>query len=201
MLELRHLTIKTRHPILTDASFSFEGGRLYGIVATNGSGKTTLFRTIAGLIPVMGGELVAESSDFKRDLFFFESSDWFDGQLSGLDYLRLVKSEWQSSADLDKIIAFWGMGDYIKLPVKKYSLGMKQKVLISMYLVSQAKYLLMDEITNGLDEASRAKLFSCLHDLIDKGSLVILSSHYREDIENHCDQILALKSERLEVLS
>ncbi|MGT2799051.1 ATP-binding cassette domain-containing protein [Streptococcus marmotae] len=198
MLKIDDLTLKTRHPILTDFSYCFERGKMYGIVAVNGSGKTTFFRAIMGLIPVETGHFkLTEASKGRKELFYFEDSDWFDINLSGLDYLTFIQSEWASSVDITSIIKVLGMSDYIKLPIKKYSLGMKQRLLISLYLVSDASYLLMDEITNGLDEQSRGVIFSELQKLRDKGKMIIISSHYREDIIEYCDVMLNFHREKL----
>jgi ABC-2 type transport system ATP-binding protein len=200
MLSIKNMTIQTRHPILTDFSYDFHRGNLYGIVATNGSGKTTFFRSIAGLLPVISGQVFWETADatVKRDFFYYETSEWFEGHLTGWDYLDFIKKEWQSSIDIQDIIDFWGMGDYIKLPIRTYSLGMKQRLLIAMYQVSDAKCLLMDEMTNGLDETSRRLFFTMLN-RIKEDKLIILTSHYQEDIEEHCDYILQLKNQGMEV--
>lgn len=198
MLVIHDLTLKTRHPILTDYSYCFARGCFYGIVATNGSGKTTFFRAIMGLIPVEKGHFkLTEAPRGKRELFYFEDSDWFDTNLSGLDYLTFIQKEWQSSVDIRRVIDIFAMSDYIKLPIKKYSLGMKQRLLIGLYLVSDANYLLMDEITNGLDEQSRGVIFSELQKLRDKGKMIILTSHYKEDIMEYCDVMLSFKDEKL----
>ncbi|WP_153056744.1 ATP-binding cassette domain-containing protein, partial [Streptococcus suis] len=103
----------------------------------NGSGKTTFFRTVAGLLAPLAGRSNWSSTAGhpNRDLFYYETSEWFEGNLSGLDYLRFVKQTWQSSVDIDQVIAYWEMEDYIHLPIRQYSLGMKQRVLIAMYMV------------------------------------------------------------------
>lgn len=201
MLSIRNLTIETRHPILTDFSYDFQLGHLYGIVATNGSGKTTFFRTVMGLLPARSGQITWHTTgkQTKRDFFYYETSEWFDGNLSAWDYLTFIKTEWQSAVSIDDVIKIWGMGEYVKVPVKKYSLGMKQRLLIAMYQVSDAKCLIMDEITNGLDETSRRIFFEVLDRLRKEGKLVILSSHYQEDIEAHCDLVLQLKNQGMEV--
>ncbi|HCM90502.1 MULTISPECIES: ABC transporter ATP-binding protein [Vagococcus] len=205
MLLIDHLTIKKRIPILTGFSFTFEKGHLYGIVAVNGSGKTTFFRAIMGLTPIDSGSFsiqeVQDKSDFliNKHCFYFESNEWFDLNLSGLDYLTFIKKQWHSSKEISDIITLWQMEDYIRLPIKKYSLGMKQKLLISLYLVSDANYLLMDEITNGLDEESRKILYTTLSQLKQQGKTIILSSHYKEDIEEFCDYLLLLKNQTMEV--
>lgn len=199
MLSINQLTIATRHPILTDFSYDFEPGKLYGLVATNGSGKTTFFRSLMGLLPVRSGQVSWQGGASRRDFFYYESSEWFEGHLSAWDYLTFIKAEWQSAVSIDDVIKIWGMGEYIKVPIKQYSLGMKQRLLIAMYQVSDAKCLIMDEITNGLDETSRRIFFEVLNLLRQEGKLVILSSHYQEDIEAHCDVVLHLKNQRLEV--
>lgn len=199
MLSINQLTIATRHPILTDFSYDFEPGKLYGLVATNGSGKTTFFRSLMGLLPVRSGQVSWQGGASRRDFFYYESSEWFEGHLSAWDYLTFIKAEWQSAVSIDDVIKIWGMGEYIKVPIKQYSLGMKQRLLIAMYQVSDAKCLIMDEITNGLDETSRRIFFEVLNLLRQEGKLVILSSHYQEDIEGHCDVVLHLKNQRLEV--
>lgn len=121
MLNIQHLTIRTRYPILTDFSYDFKEGNLYGIVATNGSGKTTFFRSIMGLLPILSGKVELESGS----AFYYETSNWLDSDLSGLDYLRFVQKEWRSQVALTDVIATWKMEDYIRLPIRKYSLGMK----------------------------------------------------------------------------
>lgn len=201
MLSIKNLTIETRHPILTNFSYDFEPGKLYGIVATNGSGKTTFFRTVMGLLPARSGQISWNTTgkQTKCDFFYYETSEWFEGQLSGFDYLQLVKNEWHSSVSLEEVIKLWDMSDYIKVPVKKYSLGMKQRLLIAMYQVSDAKCLIMDEITNGLDEASRQIFFEVLNQMRNQGKLIMLSSHYQEDIAANCDFILHLKNQTMEV--
>lgn len=201
MLSIRNLTIETRHPILTNFSYDFEPGKLYGIVATNGSGKTTFFRTLMGLLPARSGTVTwtGGGQNPKRDFFYYETSEWFEGHLSAWDYLTFIKEEWQSTVSIDDVIKIWGIGEYVKVPIKKYSLGMKQRLLIAMYQVSDAKCLIMDEMTNGLDETSRRIFFDILDRLRQEGKLVILSSHYQEDIEEHCDFVLQLKNQGMEV--
>jgi ABC-2 type transport system ATP-binding protein len=204
MLEIKSLSIKTRQPILEDFSFNFERGKLYGIVATNGSGKTTFFRALIGLIPVVAGSCLYEGKlieEQKENFFYFENSDWLDKNLSGYDYLKFIKKEWRSQAALSEIVNYWQMQDYIKIPIKKYSLGMKQRLLIGLYQISNADFLLMDELTNGLDEASRQLLFKVLRSFVKDGKTVILSSHYKEDILPLCDYIMTIENRRMEVRS
>ena len=193
MITLTHVTLKTRQVILQDADFTFKKGRIYGLLAINGSGKTTLFRAISKLLPLGSGHIAASPS-----LFYYESVEWLDGNLSGMDYLRLIKNIWKSDLNLGDEIAYWEMSDYINLPIRKYSLGMKQRLVIAMYFLSQAKYWLMDEITNGLDEYYRQKFFDRLAQIDRKEQLVLLSSHYKEELMEICDSIVTIRQGQIE---
>ena len=193
MLNLTHVTLKTRQVILQDADFTFKKGRIYGLLAINGSGKTTLFRAVSKLLPLSSGHIAVSPS-----LFYSESVEWLDGNLSGMDYLRLIKNIWKSDLNLGDEIAYWEMSDYINLPIRKYSLGMKQRLVITMYFLSQAKCWLMDEITNGLDEYYRQKFFDRLAQIDRKEQLVLLSSHYKEELMEICDSIVTIHQGQIE---
>lgn len=192
MITLNQVRLKTREMILKDIDFTFEKGNIYGMVAINGSGKTTLFRAISQLISVNSGKIIAPSS-----LFYYETIEWFDGNLSGIDYLLYIKNVWNSSQNLENEIEYWEMSDYIHLPIRKYSLGMKQRLLIAMYFMSQADCWLMDEITNGLDEYYRTKFFNRLKE-IQTQQLMIISSHYKEELMDVCDKIVKIENCRIE---
>ncbi len=197
MLELKDVILKTRHTILNDESFSFENGKIYGIVAVNGSGKTTLFRAIMHLIPLSKGSIAIDPN---LSTFYYETSEWFDGYLSGIDYLKFVKNMWKSDHDINKEIEYWDMGEYINVPIRKYSLGMKQRLLIAMYFVSDADVMLMDEITSGLDEENRKKFFKRIDELEKSNKVIIISSHYKEDLEGACDIIIGIQNQKLVVI-
>ncbi|RXX22672.1 peptide ABC transporter ATP-binding protein [Streptococcus oralis] len=193
MITLTHVTLETRQVILQDVDFTFKKGRIYGLLAINGSGKTTLFRAISKLLPLSSGYITAPPS-----LFYYESVEWLDGNLSGMDYLRLIKNIWKSDLNLGDEIDYWEMSDYINLPIRKYSLGMKQRLVIAMYFLSQAKCWLMDEITNGLDEYYRQKFFDRLAQIDRKEQLVLLSSHYKEELMEICDSIVTIRQGQIE---
>lgn len=189
MITLSNVTIKTRQTIIKNIDFTFNNGNIYGIVAINGSGKTTLFRAISQLIPVNSGNITTLSS-----FFYYENIEWFDLNLSGIDYLNYIKNIWKSTQSLNDEIDFWEMNDFIYLPIRKYSLGMKQRLLIAMYFISQAECWLMDEITNGLDEYFRTKFFNRIDELNRDNHLIILTSHYKEDLSKVCDKLLTIEN-------
>lgn len=195
------MCLETRQPILTDFSYDFQAGKFYQIVAENGSGKTSFLRAITNLIPIKSGEILFDKQSYqkqKQKVFYFESNDWLDQDLTSLDYLSFVQKQWHSNERLQNELNFLGVEKYCKLPIKKYSLGMKQKLLVAMYFISDAKYFLMDEITNGLDEESRKKLYRRLDETVkEKNKCVILTSHYAKEIQAKNACRLLLKNEKI----
>ena len=187
MLTVQNLSLKTRQPILHNFSYHFAPGQFYQIAAENGSGKTSFLRAVTDLIPASSGKVLLDGKPYaknKRKLFFFESNEWLNVNLTSLDYLKFVKRQWRSNVDLDQELDLLGVREYVKVPIKKYSLGMKQKLIVAMYLVSDAEYYLMDEITNGLDEESRAVLYERLNDEVtQRNKCIILTSHYSSEIK------------------
>ena len=187
MLTVQNLSLKTRQPILHDFSYQFAPGQFYQIAAENGSGKTSFLRAVTDLIPTSSGKVLLDGKPYaknKRKLFFFESNEWLNANLTSLDYLKFVKSQWHSNVDLDQELDLLGVREYVRVPIKKYSLGMKQKLIVAMYLVSDAEYYLMDEITNGLDEESRTVLYERLNDEVtQRNKCIILTSHYSSEIK------------------
>lgn len=199
MIKVENLTITTRQPILKAFSFNFETSNVYQIMAENGAGKSTFLKALTQLIKYSGNVTYDNKTydQSKEKVFFFEDNSWLNQDLNALDYLELTKNLWHSNHSITDEVNFWGIDKFIKVPIKKYSLGMKQKLIIAMYFVSDASYLLMDEITNGLDIENRDKFYSRLNDLIDQSDkCIILTSHYANEIKN-LHKITSLKLENL----
>lgn len=187
MIKVENLTITTRQPILKNFTTTFKTRNIYQIMAENGAGNSTFLKALTQLVNYKGA-ITFDNMPFnqaKEKIFFFEENNWIDSNLNSLDYLQFVKDSWHSQHDIDTELNFWGIDQFAKVPIKKYSLGMKQKLIIAMYLVSDAQYLLMDEITNGLDEKNRNKLYSRLNDMVTlNDKCIILTSHYANEINN-----------------
>ena len=200
MIEIRDLTLTLREPILKNANFNFRNGKIYMLHALNGTGKTSVLRTMVSLLAPSSGQVLFDGKPFanvKSQVFYLETSDWFDKNLSGFDYMQFVKNEWQSNQDLQEIINRWEMNNYVKTAIRKYSLGMKQKLVVALYELSDAQYLLMDEINNGLDSDSRQILYQELVNLAKQNKLIIMASHYQDEVTGIVDDTLTLKHHQL----
>ena len=170
--------------ILQSSDYTFNNG-LNLLVAHNGMGKTTLLRALVDLIPSKKDSITFDDKplkDSRGDIFFYEKPEWFDDNLNAWDYLRFIKSKWNSSIDVMDVIKEFNMTTYYKKPIRKYSLGMKQRLLIGMYAISDAKIWLMDEINNGLDVESRKILYEFLERAKQQHKTMIVTTHYKSEI-------------------
>lgn len=207
MLKIIDLTIETEEVLLYSVDLQLELGTIYGLSGYNGSGKTTLLRTLAGIRYEKQGRAELEVAgkilmlgDEKRQLFYFETSDWFEGHLSGKDYLNLISGCWNqgsAQAEIAQVIEFWGIKAFIHKPIKKYSLGMKQKLLLALYKVSNADYWLMDEPTIGLDAASCETFAKFLRQAKEQGKTILFSSHQNDSMYEICDYTYQIKEKNL----
>ena len=205
MLICSDIQLKTKETLLYGANMSLKKGTIYGLSARNGSGKTTLLRTISGLrseslgsISIQENNRVLSALEVKQQLFYFETVGWFDPNLSGWDYLQFTQATWKdSNVSIDDIVSFWEMDAYIKTPIKKYSLGMKQKVLLAMYRVSGATYWLLDEPTIGLDTNSLKKFEAYLLDAKKDGACILFSSHQNDSLYAVCDYMYEMENSSL----
>lgn len=201
MLVVSDIHLKTKETLLYGANMQLKKGSIYGLSARNGSGKTTLLRTISGLrsepqgsISIQEDTRALSALEVRQQLFYFETVEWFDPNLSGWDYLQFTHAMWkQSDVLIDEIVSFWEMDSYIKTPIKKYSLGMKQKVLLAMYRVSGASYWLLDEPTIGLDTNSMKKFEVYLLNAKQDGACILFSSHQNDSLYAVCDYMYEME--------
>ncbi|MCJ7842606.1 ABC transporter ATP-binding protein [Lederbergia sp. NSJ-179] len=210
MLKIQNLDLITRERLLYGANMDLEKGVVYGLSARNGSGKTTLLRTISGLRSESTGSISIQEEDktldlveSKRQLFYYETSEWLDLNISGWDYLKFIEFTWKNNPymTINELIAFWEMDNYIKLPIRKYSLGMKQKVLLSMYGISGAAYLLLDEPTIGLDTKSLKLFEKFIIRAKNNGACVLFSSHQNDSVYSVCDYIYEMEDRSLKLIN
>lgn len=190
--------------ILKNISVEFKEGNIYGIVGRNGSGKTMLFKAICGLINPTNGEISVFNKPIKNGTFPDETgviieNPGFLPQYSAFENLKILASINNKINDetIKHYISLVTLDPNDKRPVKKFSLGMRQKLGIAQALMENPKLLILDEPMNSLDEDSVELVRSILSDLKNKGVTILLSSHNRDDINKLCDYIYTIKSGEL----
>lgn len=183
--------------ILKNVDVTFQGGQIHGIVGRNGSGKTMLMKCICGFVKPSEGHIFVNEREVGKDMDFPENmgiiieTPGFIPYYSGYKNLKLL-------ADLNKKIAaekikecmeLVGLDPALKRSVKKYSLGMRQRLGIAQAIMEDPELLILDEPFNGLDEEGVNEMREVFLKLKKKGKNIILASHNKEDIEILCDTV------------
>ena len=184
--------------ILTDINLTFESGKIYGLHGHNGSGKTMLLRAICGLILPTSGSVTVDGKTVGKDIEFPDSVGVIIENMSlipeytgfkNLQLLAGIKKKIGDSEIRDTLISV-GLDPDDKRKVKEYSLGMKQKLNFAQAIMEKPELLLLDEPTNAMDAQTVEKVRSILVEMKEKGTLIIIASHNKEDLDALCDEFI-----------
>lgn len=188
--------------ILKNVNLTLKSGRVYGFVGRNGSGKTMLFRAISGLMNVSSGEIWLDEKVLHRDMkvlpdlgIVLENAGLYP-DLSAKDNLRMLANINRKVTDkrIEEIIRIMELDPSDKKPFKKFSLGMKQRLVLAQAFMENPEILMLDEPTNALDEKGIELVRKLILEEKKKGTLVLLASHNREDIEMVADEVFVVKN-------
>ena len=178
--------------ILTNINYEFNEGMIYGLCGPNGSGKTMILRLIAGLIhPTEGrvevdGKVLNKYNSFPSSVGIIIENMELLPQLNAYENLKLLSQIKDIATDNVLERVDW-KSDQI---VKKYSLGMKQRLNIAQAIFEKPQLLLLDEPTNALDESGIKLVHKILLEEKKRGACIIIATHNKEDINVLCDKIL-----------
>lgn len=199
MVEIKNYckSIKSR-PILNNVSYNFEYGKIYGLYGHNGSGKTMLLRAIAGLLVPDSGSVVIDRKVLHKDMSFppsigivIENMNLLP-QYNAFDNLKILGKIKKTATDEDIKTALERVGLKSDLKVKKFSLGMKQRLNIAQAVFEKQKIILLDEPTNALDNDGVQLIYKLLKEEKERGALVVITTHHKEDLEEVCDVVLKM---------
>ena len=199
MVEIKNYckSFKSR-PILNNVSYNFEYGKIYGIYGHNGSGKTMLLRAIAGLLVPDSGSVVIDGKVLHKDMSFppsigivIENMNLLP-QYNAFDNLKILGKIKKTATDEDIKTALERVGLKSDLKVKKFSLGMKQRLNIAQAVFEKQKIILLDEPTNALDNDGVQLIYKLLKEEKERGALVVITTHHKEDLEEVCDVVLEM---------
>lgn len=206
MIEIEHvsLTIK-RAEILKDVSATFARGGIHGLIGRNGSGKTMLMKCICGFIHPTGGEIRVEGKRVGRDVDFptgmglLIETPGFIPYYTGFHNLKLLAglNSRLTPSELRGAMEAVGLSPDQDKPVRKYSLGMRQRLGIAQAIMEGPELLILDEPMNGLDKQGLAEMRALLQRLKSEGKTILMSSHNAEDIELLCDTVCEMDRGRL----
>lgn len=187
--------------VLKDINYTFKQGNIYGLIGKNGSGKTMLLKAMSGFLRPSTGKVIVNDQElylkeeFPKDMGVMIGNCEYIKDMTGKDNLKYLASLLKKIDDdrINEVIDIVNLTDEKDKLVKKYSLGMKQKLGIAQAIMEYPKILLLDEPFNGIDNESVSKIKKYLYS-IKKDTIIIIATHYKEDIDNFCDSIIKLEN-------
>lgn len=204
MIQLEHISKKfKKKTVLNDISYTFEAGKIYGIYGINGSGKTMLLRIISGLVFPTSGSIIINGKTLHKEISFpdhmgliIENME-LQPQLTAFENLEELNkiNHYATTSDIQDALRKINLESNEK--VKKFSLGMKQKLNIAQAIFETPQLLLLDEPTNALDTDTIGCLKAILEDLKKKNCCIIIATHDHQNITSLCDRILEMKEGNL----
>ncbi|WP_373605383.1 ABC transporter ATP-binding protein [Bacillus sp. AFS031507] len=208
IISLSHVTKRIgRTTIIDDLTFDVPQGEIFGFLGPNGAGKTTTIRMIVGLMSITKGQILIKGENIKTEFeqaighvgAIVESPEMYK-YLSGyhnlVHYARMVPGV--TKERIDEVVSLVKLENRIHDKVKKYSLGMRQRLGVAQALLHRPSLLILDEPTNGLDPAGIRELRDYLRHLTrTEGITVIVSSHLLSEMELMCDRVAILQQGKL----
>ena len=190
------LTIQ-KNDILKNINIEFAKGKIHGLIGRNGSGKTMLMKCICGFVRPTSGEIivnekrVGKDCDFPENIGIIIETPGFIPYYSGYKNLKLLAdlNKKIGASEIKNAMIQVGLDPDLKLHVKKYSLGMRQRLGLAQAIMEDPDLLILDEPMNGLDKDGVADMRKYLLALKEQGKTILIASHSAEDIDVLCDTV------------
>jgi len=210
LIHARGLTKRFGEFTAVDAvDFDVQPGEAFGFLGPNGAGKTSTMRMIGCTSPISDGTLSVLGMDPRRDgtrirarLGVVPQADTLDNELTVREnliiygrYFGLPREECERRAD--ELLDFVQLTDRGKDLVEPLSGGMKRRLTIARSLINEPDLMLLDEPTTGLDPQARHLLWDRLYRLKQRGTTLVLTTHYMDEAEQLCDRLVVMDKARI----
>ncbi|WP_029069850.1 ATP-binding cassette domain-containing protein [Kandleria vitulina] len=196
MLKMQNVK-KTYKDFQLDVSLEIKSGTVVGLLGENGSGKTTVFKALLGLISIDEGSIY--SVEDKNDVGVVFSDSILSQYYTVKDISTILKAFYKHFDEKFFLTKAVEMKLPLKKTIKKFSTGMKAKLKVLMALSHQAKVLILDEPTTGLDISARMDIYDMLRDYMeeDESRTILISSHITNDLDTLCDEIYIINDGKI----
>ncbi|TGY39730.1 ABC transporter ATP-binding protein [Clostridium sartagoforme] len=187
-----------KREIIKNISFSIEEGEIFGFLGPNGAGKTTTIRMLVGLIHPNEGSIKICGYDLKKDTekalkevgAVVENPELYKYLTGRENLMQIARIRKIPKKSVEETIKLVGLENRIDDKVRKYSLGMKQRLGLAASLLSNPKLLILDEPTNGLDPSGILDFREVVKKAAkEKGMAVFISSHILSEVQHLCDRV------------
>jgi ABC-2 type transport system ATP-binding protein len=191
---------------VADVSFEVKQGEIFGILGPNGAGKTTTVESLQGLRPIQGGDVTVLGFDPRHHAGEIRKRIGSQLQESALpdrikvwEALELFGSLSADGPSPDELIADWGLAEKRSARFGSLSGGQQQRLFVALALVNDPKLVFLDEMTTGLDPASRRVAWELVRRIRERGATVVLVTHFMDEAETLCDRLVVIDEGRVVV--
>lgn len=194
-----------RNKVIDNVSMELKSGTVYGLSGINGSGKTMMMRLLCGLLVADKGEILIDRKKIGKDIDFPKSvgllieNPAFLGEYSGFENIKKIIeiTGKPNKPEIKRAIERVGLDPADDKIVKKYSLGMKQRLGIAMAIVGAPELVILDEPTNALDSTGVERVKQIISEERDRGALVVVSCHDRSILDEVSDTIFVVDNGKI----
>ena len=189
-------------------SFEVIEGEIFGLLGPNGAGKSTTLEIIetlrektSGKITLNGLDLDSQPNEIKKIIGVQLQTSGFYPGLNLIQLINLFSGLYNRKTDALELLDTVNLRDKAKSKVKELSGGQKQRFSIATTLINDPKIVFLDEPTTGLDPQARRNLWDLVKKIRDKGTTVIITTHYMDEAEYLCDRVAIMDSGKIVALS
>jgi ABC-2 type transport system ATP-binding protein len=185
-------------------SFEVNEGEIFGLLGPNGAGKSTTLEIIetlraktSGKVLVDGMDLDAQPNEIKKIIGVqLQTSGYYPG-LNLVELIRLFSGLYNRDVNPMELLNKVNLKEKAKAKFKELSGGQKQRFSVATTLINQPKIIFLDEPTTGLDPQARHNLWALVRDIREKGTTVIITTHYMDEAEVLCDRVAVIDSGKI----
>jgi ABC-2 type transport system ATP-binding protein len=198
VITVEHLRKVYGHRLVAvdDISFDVERGEIFGLLGSNGAGKTTTVECVQGLrtptagaVRVLGKDPLAHAGDLRGRLGCQLQESRLPDHMKVWEALDLFASLTPGAADWETLLDQWGLAEKRGASFSSLSGGQRQRLFIALALVSDPEVVFLDEMTTGLDPAARRVAWDLIERIRDRGTTVVLVTHFMDEAERLCDRV------------
>jgi ABC-2 type transport system ATP-binding protein len=179
-----------------DISFEVKEGEIYGLLGPNGAGKTTTVECLqslrhpdSGTIRVLGLDPRTQAQELRRRIGSQLQESALPDRIRVWEALDLFASVTPNALDWHVLLEQWGLAEKRKASFSSLSGGQRQRLFIALALVNNPRVVFLDEMTTGLDPAARHIAWDLIRSVRDRGTTVVLVTHFMDEAEKLCDRV------------
>jgi ABC-2 type transport system ATP-binding protein len=184
---------------VSDVSFDVAEGEIFGILGPNGAGKTTTVESLQGLRSIEGGEVSVlgfdprtNAAEIRRRIGSQLQESALPDRMKVWEALDLFGSLRAGGRDWRELLGDWGLGHKSEARFGSLSGGQQQRLFVALALANDPQLVFLDEMTTGLDPASRRVAWELIRRIREQGTTVVLVTHFMDEAETLCDRLVVI---------